>query len=75
MIQYVENVRDEAIEKAEHMKERVGQKLSSAQEEAMEIAEQTRNNGTVAAWWSVGTAVFSAIVSILQHSRKCFWQG
>jgi len=65
MLEHVENVRDEAIRKAEQMKERLEHKLREVQEEAAEITEYTRKNAAVAAWWSVATAVASGIAAVL----------
>jgi ElaB/YqjD/DUF883 family membrane-anchored ribosome-binding protein len=65
MVQHVESVRDEAIGKAERMKEQIEHKLRQVQEDAAEVTEQTRRNAAAAAWWSVTAAAGSAVAAVL----------
>lgn len=59
------SARDGVLEKAHELEAKVNQKMEEAKQKALEVAEESRKTAVTAAWWLTGTAILSAVASVL----------
>jgi ElaB/YqjD/DUF883 family membrane-anchored ribosome-binding protein len=61
----IESVRDEYINKAVQMKDEVARRVELVRDEAVRQADETRKTAAVAAWWMFAIAFVSGIAAML----------